>query len=104
MAGMFVRFPRVFPENQIQLCIVHIVRNSVKYVPWKDYKAVTADRKQIYQSATEDEALLALERFSDKWGAKYPQISRSWAAHWDNLNTLFSYPQTYARPFTRPMP
>ncbi|HCE2123050.1 TPA: IS256 family transposase [Vibrio parahaemolyticus] len=83
----------VFPETQIQLCIVHMVRNSVKYVPWKDYKAVTADLKQIYQSATEDEALLALERFSDKWDAKYPQISRSWTAHWDNLNTLFNYPQ-----------
>ncbi|EMK3682816.1 IS256 family transposase, partial [Vibrio vulnificus] len=53
----------VFPNTQIQLCIVHMVRNSVKYVPWKDYKAVTTDLKQIYQSATEDEALLALEHF-----------------------------------------
>ncbi|EPG0371051.1 IS256 family transposase, partial [Photobacterium damselae] len=68
----------VFPETQIQLCIVHMVRNSVKYVPWKDYKAVTADLKKIYQSATEDEALLALEQFSARWDSKYPQISRSW--------------------------
>lgn len=83
----------VFPKTQIQLCIVHMVRNSMKYVPWKDYKAVTADLKEIYQSTTEDEALLALERFGDKWDEKYPQISRSWTAHWDNLNTLFSYPQ-----------
>ncbi|EGQ7941108.1 IS256 family transposase [Vibrio vulnificus] len=87
----------VFPNTQIQLCIVHMVRNSVKYVPWKDYKAVTTDLKQIYQSATEDEALLALEHFSDKWDAKYPQISRSWTAHWDNLNTLFNYPQDIRR-------
>ncbi|WP_254662463.1 IS256 family transposase [Vibrio parahaemolyticus] len=86
-----------FPETQIQLCIVHMVRNSVKYVPWKDYKAVTADLKKIYQSATEDEALLALEQFSDQWDSKYPQISRSWTAHWDNLNTLFNYPEDIRR-------
>ncbi|MGX9998103.1 IS256 family transposase [Vibrio sp. JZG120] len=86
-----------FPETQIQLCIVHMVRNSVKYVPWKDYKAVTTDLKKIYQSATEDEALLALEQFSERWDSKYPQISRSWMAHWDNLNTLFNYPEDIRR-------
>lgn len=86
-----------FPETQIQLCIVHMVRNSVKYVPWKDYKAVTTDLKKIYQSATEDEALLALEQFSDRWDSKYPQISRSWTAHWNNLNTLFNYPEDIRR-------
>ena len=82
-----------FPETEIQLCIVHIVRNSLKYVPWKDYKAVTADLKQIYQSATEEEALQALEAFSKRWDDKYPQISRSWHNHWENLNTLFNYPE-----------
>ncbi|OCH50154.1 IS256 family transposase [Vibrio lentus] len=87
----------VFPETQIQLCIVHMVRNSVKYVPWKDYKAVTTDLKKIYQSATEDEALLALEQFSDRWDRKYPQISRSWTAHWNNLNPLFNYPEDIRR-------
>ncbi len=86
-----------FPETQIQLCIVHMVRNSVKYVPWKDYKAVTTDLKKIYHSATEDEALLALEQLSDRWDSKYPQISRSWTAHWDNLNTLFNYPEDIRR-------
>ena len=79
-----------FPETEIQLCIV---RNSLKYVPWKDYKAVTADLKQIYQSATEEEALQALEAFSKRRDDKYPQISRSWHNHWENLNTLFSYPE-----------
>jgi transposase-like protein len=86
-----------FPNTQIQLCIVHMVRNSVRYVPWKDYKAVAADLKKIYQSKTEDEALLALEQFSDKWDDKYPQISRSWTAHWNNLNTLFNYPEDIRR-------
>ncbi len=87
----------VFPAAQIQLCIVHMVRNSVKYVPWKDYKSVTTDLKQIYRSATEDEALLALEQFGDRWDEKYPQISRSWRSHWDNLNTLFKYPEDIRR-------
>jgi len=82
-----------FPDAQIQLCIVHMVRNSLKYVTWKDYKAVTADLKQVYQSATEEEALLALDRFCDRWDDKYPQISKSWRTHWENLNTLFNYPQ-----------
>ena len=82
-----------FPDTCIQLCIVHMVRNSLRYVPWKDYKAVTADLKKIYQSVTEEEALLALDQFSQHWDDKYPQISRSWHAHWNNLNTLFNYPQ-----------
>lgn len=81
-----------FPNTQIQLCIVHMVRNSVKYVPWKDYKPVTADLKRIYQAATEEQALQALDAFSANWDEKYPQISRSWRTHWDNLNTLFDYP------------
>ena len=82
----------VYPQTRIQLCIVHMVRNSVRYVPWKDYKPVTADLKQIYQSTTEEEARLALDRFSERWDENYPQISRSWRAHWENLNTLFDYP------------
>ena len=83
----------VFPQAQIQLCIVHMVRNSMKYVPWKDYKAVSGDLKRIYQSVTEEEALLELDNFCTRWDDKYPQISRSWRAHWSNLNTLFKYPQ-----------
>ncbi len=83
----------VFPETQIQLCIVHMVRNSMKFVPGKDYRAVTADLKQIYQSVTEEEALLALDGFADRWDDKYPLISKSWRNHWENLNTLFNYPQ-----------
>lgn len=82
----------VYPQTQIQLCIVHMVRNSVKYVPWKDYKAVTADLKKIYQATTEASALQSLSDFSDKWNEQYPQISRSWTQHWENLNTLFNYP------------
>ena len=83
----------VYPDTHVQLCIVHMVRNSLKYVSWKDYKAVTAGLKSIYQSATEEEALLELDRFSDAWDDQYPQISKSWRNHWHNLNTFFNYPQ-----------
>lgn len=82
----------VFPQTHVQLCIVHMVRNSLKYVTWKDYKAVTADLKRVYRSATEEEALLELDRFGETWDGQYPQISKSWRSHWQNLNTLFNYP------------
>lgn len=81
-----------FPQTHVQLCIVHMVRHSVKYVPWKDYKPVTADLKAIYQASTEEEALVAVDAFCERWDDKYPQIGKSWRTHWPNLNTLFRYP------------
>jgi putative transposase len=82
----------VYPQARVQLCIIHQVRNSLKYVSWKDYKAVTADLKQIYRSATEDEALLELEKFSEKRDEKYSQIAKSRKSHWANLRTIFDFP------------
>ena len=81
-----------YPQTQVQLCIVHMVRNSLRFVPWKDYKAVTADLKTIYQAKTEDQALQQLEGFEKTWGEKYPQIIKSWQDNWDNVATLFQYP------------
>lgn len=86
-----------YPQTKIQLCVVHMVRNSLKYVSWKDYRAITADLKQIYKAPTEDAALLELERFSEKWDEQYPQISKSWHSHWPNLITLFEYPPDIRR-------
>ncbi len=83
----------VFPQSHIQLCIVHMVRNSLKYVSWKDYRALTADLKRVYRSVTEEEALLELDRFGEIWDDQYPQITKSWRTHWNNLNTLFNYPE-----------
>jgi len=83
----------VYPDTQIQLCIVHMVRNSLKFVPWKDYKAITADLKRIYQSITEEDALMSLEQFEQRWDDKYPNISRSWRNNWQNVSTLFNYPE-----------
>lgn len=85
----------VYPKTRIQLCIIHMVRNSLKYVSWKDYKAVTSDLKRIYQAVTEDAALQALEVFATTWDGKYPQISKSWFTHWPNLNT-FCLPRGYS--------
>ena len=82
----------VYPQTHIQLCIIHMVRNSLKYVSRKDYKAVTSGLKAVYQAPTEEAALMALDAFAGVWDDKYPQISKSWRAHWENLNTLFSYP------------
>ena len=82
-----------FPETKVQLCIVHMVRHSLKFVPWKDYREVTADLKRIYQSVSEEEAALELDGFAEKWDDNYPQISKSWRANWPNLITLFDYPQ-----------
>ncbi|EHQ1051620.1 IS256 family transposase [Salmonella enterica] len=82
----------VFPQTYIQLCIIHMVRNSLKYVSWKDYKAVTSGLKTVYQAPTEEAALMAPDAFAKARDDKYPQISKSWRAHRENLNTLFSYP------------
>jgi len=82
----------VYPETRVQLCVVHMVRNSLKYVAWKDYKAVTADLKTIYRAPTEAEARRQLEAFGERWKEKYCQIAKMWDRHWPNLITLFDYP------------
>ena len=82
----------VYPETKIQLCIVHMVRNSLKYVSHKEMKEVASDLKNIYRAISLPEAELALQAFADKWDKKYPVISRSWHHHWDNLITIFDYP------------
>jgi transposase-like protein len=82
----------VYPHTKIQLCLVHMVRNSLRYVSWKDRKAVATDLKKIYQSLTVEEAEQELRDFAGKWDGKYPSISPSWQRHWPNLITLFEYP------------
>jgi len=75
----------VYPDTEVQLCMVHMVRNSVKYVPHKDRKAVTTDLKEIYLAPSADAAETALERFSEKWDRKYPAISKSWRSRWSEV-------------------
>lgn len=92
LSGFPQAIEAVYPETRIQLCIVHMVRNSLKFVSWKDYKAVTRDLRKIYQAPTEAEARRALEAFGKAWDEKYCQISKIWERHWPYLITLFDYP------------
>jgi len=82
----------VFPNADIQLCLVHMMRQSLATVPDKDRKAVSSDLKRIYHAASEAEAREALEDFAGKWDSKYPSISRKWRGHWEELITIFKYP------------
>jgi putative transposase len=82
----------VFPKTQVQLCIVHLVRNSLGYVSYKDCKAVAADLRLIYTAATEKEAEQRLMEFAQTWDAKYPTISKSWLNHWTRIIPFFAFP------------
>jgi putative transposase len=82
----------VFPKTEQQLCIIHQIRNSTKYVTYKDIKAVLADLKKIYTAPTLDDAEYRLEEFKEKWDSKYPQIGKSWNDNWAELSTFFKYP------------
>jgi putative transposase len=83
----------VFPKCEQQLCIIHQIRNSTKYVTYKDIKAVLADLKKIYTAPTLDDAEYRLEEFKEKWDDKYPQIYKSWSDNWAELSTFFKYPE-----------
>lgn len=82
----------VFPDTQVQLCIVHMVRHSLNYVSWKQRKEVAADLKMIYQAPTVEEAEFNLEQFEEKWNASHPTIGKSWRRNWERITPLFSYP------------
>jgi transposase-like protein len=81
----------VYPDTRVQLCIVHMVRNSTRFVSYKDLKKLCADLKQIYSAATEEAGRAALEDFGKTWNSKYPMISQSWEKHWDDLSEFFKY-------------
>jgi putative transposase len=92
LTGMPDAIESAYPKTWVQLCIVHVVRNSLKYVSWKDRKALVADLKSIYHSATEDQAAAALDNFAGKWDKTYPTISKSWRAHWAQITPMFVFP------------
>jgi len=84
----------VYPQAEIQRCIVHQIRSSLKFVSWKDRKAVAKDLKSVYSAIHEEDAQLALTEFNDIWGLKYPNIAVSWTTHWAELSTFFKYPDS----------
>jgi putative transposase len=93
LTGFSNAIEAVFPQTQIQQCIIHQIRNSTKFVSYKDIKALMADLKQVYAAVDEQTALYQLDAFSEKWSGKYPKIALSWRANWANLSTYFKYPQ-----------
>jgi len=82
----------VYPHTRVQLCIVHMIRNSTKFVSYKDLKKICADLKAVYSAATEEAGRTALEEFGETWNGKYPMIYQSWDRHWENLSEFFKYP------------
>jgi len=82
----------VFPQTQVQLCIVHLVRNALSYVSYKDRRAVAAGLKTIYAAVTESEAEQALILFDERWDKQYPMISKSWMNHWQRIIPFFAFP------------
>ena len=87
----------VYPETRVQLCIVHMVRNSTKFVSYKDLKKVCADLKAVYSAPTEESGRIALEEFRKTWEDKYPMIYQSWDRRWDDLSEFFKYPDGIRR-------
>jgi transposase-like protein len=81
-----------FPKTEIQLCIIHQIRNTLRYISWKDSREILKDLKTIYEAVSEDSALIALEQFENKWSGKYAVAVRSWRNNWGNLSTYFRFP------------
>ena len=97
LTGFSSAIEAVFPKTEIQNCIIHQLRNSSKYVSYKDLKALMADLKAVYAAVDEEAALNALDIFAENWDKKYPKISQSWRDNWANLSTYFKFPQEVRR-------
>lgn len=92
LKGFVEAIKSVYPEAKTQICIVHQLRNSLKFVVWKDKKRAAMSLRQIYSAPDADMALIQLQHFDEQWGGKYPYIIKSWKANWDRLSTFFEFP------------
>ena len=97
LTGFSAAIEAVYPKTEIQNCIIHQLRNSSKYVSYKDLKALMADLKAVYAAVDEPAAWDALDTFAEHWDKKYPKISQSWRDNWANLSTYFKFPQELRR-------
>jgi putative transposase len=93
LTGLPEAIEMVYPQTRVQLCMVHLMRNSLRYVSHKHMKAVATDLKAIYSASTETEAEFNLELFAEKWDQLYPTISKSWRTHWARVIPLFAFPE-----------
>ena len=92
LAGISQAIKATFPQAEVQKCVVHQIRNSLRYVSYKDRSTFVKDLKAVYKAVNHEEALAALEALEAKWQAKYPLAVRSWVKNWDELSTCFNYP------------
>lgn len=97
LTGFLQAIKSIFPRTDVQLCIVHQIRNSIKYVPWKDQREVIRDMKTIYKANSFEEAEKALVRFDGKWGKKYKAMVTSWKRNWEGLSSFYNYPEPIRR-------
>lgn len=93
LTGFSNAIEAVFPKTEIQQCIIHQIRNTTRFVSYKDIKILMADLKKVYAAIDEQTALYELDAFDEKWGSKYPKIAISWRTNWPNLSTYFKYPE-----------
>ena len=98
LSGLPEAIETVSLQTRVQICMVHLMRNSLRYVSYKHMKAVAIDLKAIYSASTEAEAEFNLELFAEKWDALYPSISKSWRAHWTRVIPLFAFPEDIRHP------
>ena len=93
LTGFDKAIEAAYPQAEIQQCVIHQIRNSTKYVSYKDLKLLMTDLKKVYQAVDEKTALSALDDFEEKWGKKYPKIGKSWQDNWAKISTYFKYPE-----------
>lgn len=87
----------IFPESEIQLCVIHQIRNSLKYIPWKNQREFMRDLKAVYKASTREIAEHNLDKLEAKWGKQYPIVFRSWRSNWERLSNYFKYPEPIRR-------
>ena len=93
LTGFTNAIEAVYPKTEIQQCIIHQIRNTTKYVSYKDIKELMSDLKKVYAAVDEQTAIAELDNFDEKWSSKYPKIAISWRSNWANLSTYFKYPE-----------
>ena len=97
LKGFAEAIQSVFPETEVQLCVVHQIRNSTKYIPYKEKGAVIASLKEVYKAANLQKAEMALNQLEIQWGSKYPAMVKSWLNNWERLSNYFKYPEDIRR-------
>ena len=92
LKGFADAIENIFPQSEVQLCVIHQIRNSLKYIPWKNQREFMKDLKSVYKASTKETAEYNLDKLEEKWGKQYPIVLRSWRTNWERLSNYFKYP------------